>query len=92
MCLSRTIGSSILSSLLHSIRQFSQHALSIIPPDTSVCDGNAVFKARFSFLGHLLVALAEVGFDHYAHDCFFSGGDLGGEFVGDFWLVHVVFF
>jgi hypothetical protein len=90
--LCRAISGSILSPLLNSIGQLSQNTLGIIPTDTSISDGNAVFEARFSFLGHLLVAFADVGFDHYAHDCFFSSGDLGGEFVGDFGLVHVVFF
>jgi hypothetical protein len=82
----------MLSSLLNSIGQFGQDALGVVPTDTCVGDGNSVFETRLSFLGHLLVAFADVRFDHDAHDGFFARGDLGGEFVGDLWLVHVVLF
>jgi hypothetical protein len=82
----------MLSSLLNSIGQLGQDLFSIFPTDTCVGDGDCVFETRLSFLGHLLVALVDVRFDHDAHDCFFSSGDLGGEFVGDLGLVHVVLF
>lgn len=80
----------MLSSLLDGIGQLSQNALGVLPADTCVGDGDCVFEARFSFLGHLLVAFVDVRFDHDTHDGFFTGGNLGGELVGDLGLVLVV--
>ena len=82
----------MLSSLLNGIGQLGEDLLGVLPTDTCVSDGDCVFEARLSFLGHLLVALVDVRFDHDAHDGFFAGGNLGREFVGDLGLVHVVLF
>jgi hypothetical protein len=82
----------MLSSLLNGIGQFGEDLLGVLPADTCVGDGDCVFEARLSFLGHLLVALVDVRFDHDAHDGLFASGDLGSEFVSDLGLVHVVLF
>jgi hypothetical protein len=66
--LCRAICNGMLSSLLNSIGQFGQDALGVVPTDTCVGDGDSVFKTGLALLGHLLVAFADVRFDHDAHD------------------------
>lgn len=84
------IGSDVLSSLLDGIGQLGQNEFGILPTDTCIGDGDCVFETRLSFLGHLLVALVDVRFDHDTHDGFFTSGNLGREFVGDLGLVLVI--
>lgn len=77
--------------LRHRRGKILQHAHGSLPIYAGIRDGDALLEAGGTLRRNLLVALVDVGLDHYADDAGFAVADLLGDVGGDLGLVAVVF-
>ena len=61
-----------------------------VPADTCVGDADALLESRWSFGGHLLVALTDVGLDHHTNNGSLPFPDLITNHLGDLGLIAMV--
>lgn len=80
----------VCSALCNSGGKVLQRGYRGFPVNASIRDGHALLQASGALLGHLLVALVDVGLDHDADDARLASANLIGHVLGDLGLVAVV--
>jgi len=83
-------GTLLLSALPDGCSQIFENLDGRLPVNASVCDGDTLLEAGWTFFGNLLSALVDVRFNHDTDDGVLAISKLLCNDAGDLGLVAVV--